>query len=279
MNVRPTERGVALLNALIILAVVSGVAAGVLRGGAEAQARLALMARSDQARELARLGELAGLEVLDADRENSTIDHLGEPWADPDWRFETGGGTVTLHVRDAQGRFDLGALKTPDAATVEHWTRLVEVLGGTDQDAALIAAAKPRAPSALFALTSLDPALAAALQDHVVVLPHPAPLNVNTATLENLMALAPGLGRADAHGLIENRPYDSVEAFRLAVARRLSPLAMEAFNRAALAVSSRYFVMESSATLDAGHAVTVSLIERRGGGKPPVRHWRLAAAP
>lgn len=108
----PPDRGVVLLNALVIISVVAAIAAALIRDDLEARNRYELMLRADQAHVYARAAETLTLRLLAMDSEANEIDHLGEAWAEGERTFDIEGAVLTGRIHDLQGRLNLNDLLT-----------------------------------------------------------------------------------------------------------------------------------------------------------------------
>ncbi|MGY3670869.1 type II secretion system minor pseudopilin GspK (plasmid) [Marinovum sp. KMM 9989] len=104
------DRGVVLLNALVVISVVAAIAAHLIREDLEARNRYELMLRSDQARVHARAAEALTLHLLALDRDANEVDHLGEAWAEADRVFDIEGAVLAGRVHDLQGRLNVNQL-------------------------------------------------------------------------------------------------------------------------------------------------------------------------
>ena len=132
-----TQRGVALITVLLVVAIVTVVCAGMIarqqlsiRGTAnQAQARQAwhyalggeALAQSILRRDLQASGEGTGLPA---------VDHLLEPWAmpQPAYDLDEGQGQVQVRIEDLAGRFNLNSLvqeQQPNAAALAQFRRLL----------------------------------------------------------------------------------------------------------------------------------------------------------
>jgi general secretion pathway protein K len=110
-----SERGVVLLNALIVIAVVAAIAANLIRSDLDARNRYELMLRSDQARVYALAAEALAIELLALDAKSSEIDYLGESWAETDRTFDIEGAILTGRIYDLQGRLNINrVLQKPE---------------------------------------------------------------------------------------------------------------------------------------------------------------------
>ncbi len=259
---RPAERGVALLNALIILAVVAGISAALLRSSGEAHGLLAMQINADRAVLGTKACEMRAHDLLRADLAASDTDHAGEQWAAPE-----------AMISDAQARFELRGLTTASAA----WQRLVAEMGGTGDQAQRMAAAAPRFPSALYRVPDIPIALVRRLEPHLIALPAPAGININTASRVVLQALAPRLQPADVDQIVAARPFGTVGGFVRMMERLLPPAAMAELRSHPLGVTSRFFLIDCRTRVEQSAARRVSLVERTPD--QIITHWRLDAMP
>jgi len=265
---RPAERGVALLNALIILAVVAGLAAGMMRASGQVHGLLMLGINADRARTALSWCDAAAEQRLSQDLVQSTTDHPGESWAERDWVIDRQGSTIAVGIEDAQGRFDLARIKS----RAGQWQRLVEALEGSPDEANQALEAGIGVPSQLYGVLGN----ARALQPFVVRLPQAMPLNVNTAKQPVLAALSPVLTERDVDRIRAARPFEDVAQFTALLSQRLPPDAMAALTQP-FSVASRFFLIECFVRHERSAARWVRLVERSDEGFKT--HWRLETAP
>lgn len=241
----PSQRGAALLAAMLTVALVATFAAGALWQqwksieveGAErqrTQARWLLTGALDWARVILREDARAG----DA---SAPTDHLAEPWAVPlqEARLSSflaalpdgTGNTVddekfarqvllSGSVSDLQGRLNVTNLlqgEQLDAKSAIAFERLFDALGVPPAQLSLLtqgllAAQKqssnsPLMPQRMGQLSwlGLSPQALHTLSPHVTVLPARTSVNVNTASVQVLHASVPGLSLSDAQRLVQQR--------------------------------------------------------------------------
>ena len=126
-----TQRGVALVTAIMIVAIAAAVAAKI--AFAHSLWFRQMENVSDRgATALLRRGALhwASVALLEDAAQNS-IDHLGEPWAQGLPVLPVEGGAIKVSIEDAQGRFNLNNLvqnNQPSAADVAIFQRLLAQL-------------------------------------------------------------------------------------------------------------------------------------------------------
>lgn len=136
--VRRSQRGVALITAVLIVALATILAVDVAFKGALDQRRSANLFGTDQAFEIALGAEALAAEGLKRDAQESQTDHLGEAWARPVvLPIDEGIGTVEGQLEDMQGRFNLNNLIFPDGTTnpdaVKQFERIL-VMAGIEAD-------------------------------------------------------------------------------------------------------------------------------------------------
>ena len=240
-----SQRGAALLAAMLTVALVATFAAGVLWQqwkaveveGAErqrTQARWLLTGALDWARVVLREDTRSG-DV------NAPTDHLAEPWAVPlqearlsnflaalpdgtgrtadDEKF---GQQALLSgaVNDLQGRLNVMNLlqgEQLDAKTVLAFERLFDALNLPPTQLSLLtqgllAAQRQNSQSPLMpqhvaqlSWLGLSPQVLQALSPHITLLPNRTPVNLNTANVHVLYASVPGLSLSDAQRLVHQR--------------------------------------------------------------------------
>ena len=219
-----TQRGVALLTALMILALAALLAYGLMQQGTVALDRAAGAQRGAQARALANgLFDYALIGLL-RDAADGPIDSRAEEWAKPLPPLPVPQGVVTGRLEDLNGRLNLNGF-AGNALQVEFTlntlTRLLEILkldpqiagriqdaidpddsnsaGGEDVD---FMSRRPasRAPnralqhfSELRHLPGLSAKDYALLSRHVCTISNDAKLNINTAEIPVLMSIDPGI--------------------------------------------------------------------------------------
>ena len=240
-----TQRGAALLAAMLTVALVAIFAAGALWQqwrtveveGAErqrAQARWLLTGALDWARVILREDARAG-DV------NSPTDHLAEPWAVPlqEARLSSflsalpdGTGNtaeddklaqqvlLSGQILDLQSRLNVTNLlvgEQLDAKTVIAFERLFDVLGVPPEQLSLLtrgllAAQRQSTSNALMpqrvgqlSWLGLSPQALQTLSPYITMLPTRTAVNLNTASVQVLYASVPNLSLADAQRLVAQR--------------------------------------------------------------------------
>ncbi len=240
-----SQRGAALLAAMLTVALVATFAAGALWQqwksieveGAErqrTQARWLLTGALDWARVILREDARAG-------NAGTPTDHLAEPWAVPlqEARLSSflaalpdgTGNTIddekfarqvllSGSVSDLQGRLNVTNLLQGDkldGKTVLAFERLFDALGVPPAQLSLLtqglltaqkqSSNSPLMPQRVGQLSwlGLSPQALQTLSPHITVLPTRTPVNLNTASVQVLYASVPSLSLSDAQRLVQQR--------------------------------------------------------------------------
>lgn len=306
---RHADTGVALLTALLVLALASVLAYGLLENAQRALSAASASARGQQARLMARGLEEFALSALNRDAlADPGVDHLGEAWAGmlPPLPFDR--GYLRARLVDLDGRLNLNALVredgSPDPTTQQRLERLLVTLelpaqlkftitDWIDPDAQALAGGaedldylreRPawrcpnRAltdPAELLGVRGLDPESWQRLRPFVSTLPRGALLNLNTAPWQVLASIAPGI-QADAMERLRpgGVPWRSVDDFRAALGGL--NLALAPGQEVGLGVASHFFLATADIELDGAGYQFQSLLER-SPGQLSVR-WRQRGA-
>ncbi len=235
MSANRSQRGLALISALMIVSLAGILAAGRMFSlQLESQASRTLM-ESSRARLIALGIEELAVEVLLADLLDGDTDHRGESWASGLGTMNVGLMRLTGSIEDMQGRFNVNNLVTVqgtvDWIAANQFRRMLRILGldetlavkvvdwvdsdnlpqqsGGAEDEAYTRLDPPyQAPnrpledvSELLAVEGFDAASFSVLAPHITALPltsGASPINLNTATEVVLMSLmeAPDQARA-----------------------------------------------------------------------------------
>ena len=235
MSANRSQRGLALISALMIVSLAGILAAGRMFSlQLESQASRTLM-ESSRARLIALGIEELAVEVLLADLLDGDTDHRGESWASGLGAMNVGLMRLTGSIEDMQGRFNVNNLVTVqgtvDWIAANQFRRMLRILGldetlavkvvdwvdsdnlpqqsGGAEDEAYTRLDPPyQAPnrpledvSELLAVEGFDAASFSVLAPHITALPltsGASPINLNTATEVVLLSLmeAPDQARA-----------------------------------------------------------------------------------
>lgn len=153
MSMRRSQRGVALITAVLIVALATILAVNVSFRGFLDQRRAATTFALDQAFEVAKGAEAWAADTLREDKAGgSREDHLAERWATPIPPLVVGGdgesevGELEGQLVDLQGRFNLNSLvkienqqMIRNEPAIAHFARLLEIVGLETKWAGMIA--------------------------------------------------------------------------------------------------------------------------------------------
>lgn len=299
MSPHGRQRGAALLLAMLVVTVVSTLAAGMVwLQWRSVQAEEADRARGQGLWILQGALDWARL-ILREDLRGSSIDHLGEPWAVPlqEARLSTflaGGRDVppdnpalsaflSGQITDAQSRFNLRnlAVDGPQGAAARRaLPRLCEAAGVSSEVASLLLdgaqrtwgssrqEARSGGQAALLAPQRLrdlgwwgvDAASIRRLEPWVVVLPRPTPLNLNTASAEVIAASVEGTDLPQAQRLVALRDRSPLRSLEQGLS--LLQLSGEAAAAAAVSVQSSFFLVQGRLRLGERLLEDRALVER-----------------
>ncbi|MDZ7643653.1 MAG: type II secretion system minor pseudopilin GspK [Woeseiaceae bacterium] len=299
---RGSERGVALITAMLIAALAGLVAANLAWDNALDVRRTMVLLARDQAVQVALGAESWVSNILRQDLEDTDTDHLGEIWASELPGLPIEGGEVFGAIEDLQGRFNLNNLVDNngviDEQALAQFRRLLQVLA-LDPRLAGIAAdwidadVEPSFPdgaedgiytgiippyrpgnvpltsaSELAALEGMDKAILDALLPHVTALPGHTSLNVNTATPAVLQSLDENMSSADVERLVSER-----ESAGFADVEQTFQSLVNAEMRRELDDSSRFFQLKVVVRIDTVRITLFSILQRtpRGDVAPIVR--------
>jgi general secretion pathway protein K len=307
---RRSERGAALLTAMLTVTLVATIASAALwQQWRQVEIETAERGRSQTTWMMTGALDWTRL-ILREDAisaQGAGVDHLGEPWALPvqesklstflsqDQQWREGDAEVFLsgQITDAQSRLnvmnllDNGQISVP---ALQRFGRLFERLNLPLQELqtlsrqlqAAAAAAKsaggspssarlmPQQTSQL-AWLGLSPGTLAALENFITVLPEATPVNLNTAPAEVLMASLPGLDLAQARQSVALRERGHWAS--LDAARQALGAAGQNLQAGQHDVQSRYFEVTGRMRIDDVVQVEQLLVKREGNQVNMV--WRV----
>lgn len=299
------QRGVALVTALMIVAIVAAIAAKIAFAH-QIWFRQMENVSDRGATDMLRRGALhwASVALLEDAAQNS-IDHLGEPWAQGLPTLPVDGGAIHVSVEDAQGRFNLNNLlqnNQPSPADVSVFQRLLLDLkldpllsnalidwmdadsnvtspgGAEDVDYLNLKTPYRAANQPLVSVDELrlvhgfDAKTVGVLLPFVTVLPagtHSA-INVNTASPELLAALT-GMDLPTAKRIADNRvatPMQNVSEF----AKQL-PAGTPAVKPGLADVKTDFFLITLDTSIGRLQRRTVALLQRSSAAKTTNWIW------
>lgn len=287
-----TERGAAVVSALLIAAIVATIGTTLL------VTQEFWIAQMDHLRDrqAARASLHAALHWARAnlydDRQRGVADHLGEAWAQnlPPIDFE--GARISGHIDDAQSRFNLNSLAPEGRADPDAIAAYEHLLSDLGLPAALAQAtadwldkdSETRPPggaessyyqalpsphrAADAPLVDVDellwvrghtPAIIAQLRPHVIALPTREPINVNTASAQVLAAVT-GLSLNETRQFVISREIEPVT--KLADLPTRLPVAAGEI-KPGLGIGSRYFIVHCRVRRGAADLGLSALLDRQ----------------
>lgn len=297
------EHGVAIVLAMGVVALAALAATAMIVSQSTWSRQVELAAGHAQAQLLIQTGLDWARAVLDGDLRSTNVDNLSEPWAQ--WLPPTPvlNGSLTGHIEDQQGKFNVNNLVKygrTNNAQLAYFRRLLSTLDlpttlagaladwiDTDsepqpQDGAedayylslqppYLAANQPLIDVAELALVrGFDDRVRARLRPFVTALPRFTSVNANTATPEVLAAVVDGLGLDDARALVAQRERVYFRTWS-DFFRELPPgLIVPTEN---ISVSSDYFIATIHVTINGAQAHGSALLGREEPGWPAIV-WR-----
>jgi general secretion pathway protein K len=304
MNAWPRrQRGIALLVALLTVALATILIAGLLDRGELAFARTRNALRGEQADAYAQGLESYAAQVLLKDLgDDPGTDTNSDIWASPLPPQEIPGGVISASARDLNGCFNLNNLASARNAStwLAIFRRLLNVRGVDPAVAdAVIGWLGSEADSSADAIDSYYLSLPvpyrsarrsfahvselrlvrgvgsdayARLAPYLCALPPDTRLNVNTASVPVLQALADNLSQAQAENLWQNgTAHWDIGAFKTQLRQLLSTPTLDPALDSVIGTVSTYFLARGDINLDGVPFTFYSLIERRGGADGGIR--------
>lgn len=291
------QRGVALITAVLIVALVTAAAVAMASKQQFDIRRTANIFNNDIAYQFALGAEDYARNVLEWDitKARSPNDHLGEDWAQ-DVAVPVEGTMLTGSVQDLHGRINLNSLLDangkPNVEMVKRFKHLLDLLGlnqdisqavldwidvdinpsfngGAEDDYYMLQTPPYRAANSLMVSVSelllvmgIDDETFQLLLPHVSALPNiNSNINVNTATAEVLASLAVTMTIADGEALIQARPatgFAKIADFTGQTLLTNHPT----FKNDFLDIKSEYFLVDAMAEFDESTAQLHSLVHR-----------------
>lgn len=290
-----TQRGVALITAIVVVAIATVIATYLTRDNYFSLRRSANVIEFDQARAYALGAESWAKTVLSEDRKDNNIDHLGEDWAVLLPVLPIQGGFIEGEIIDLQGRLNLNALLVNndiDPNMQNRFALLWQAFGQPEES--LIALAdwtdadiEPRnengaeddyylgltpsyragnqpmvSSSELRLVKGINPDSLNELLPYLAALPEFTTINVNTAPIAVLQSL--GMSQEQAESVAEARidtPFESVDEFI-----RYPDIYDDALSTAHLGVNSQYFLVRSTVELNRQRLTLYSVLFRDQNG-------------
>jgi general secretion pathway protein K len=291
MRKKITNRGVALITAMLITALASLVAANLAWDNALDVRRTMVQLNNDQAVQVALGAESWVVSILHQDLQDSETDHLGEIWAMELPGFPIEGGDVNGTIIDLQGRFNINNLIDEngevEAKSLERFRRLLEALEIDPRFAGLAAdwidrnadASFPdgaedsiytgilppyrsanqflTSASELAALEGMDRQSFKLLRPHITALPGRTNVNVNTATGAVLRSLDENMSAADVEGLIAERESAGFGDIQTAFSSLVTPIVLNTLEE-----KTSFFQLKVVVRIDTVRVTLYSLLQR-----------------
>jgi len=281
MSMPRSQRGTALIIALLVLAIAATAAAAMVESQDFGQRALQAERDYEQARWMLRGGMHWARYILFEDARSGSADHRRELWASGLPPTDVQLGSLAGEIGDQQALFNLnnvlrgGKISPPHVAALG---RLLAALGRRSELADAIAAAMeaghPLADIAqLTGMRAMDPDTLARLQRYATALPRPTPVNVNTAPPEVLVAVVEGLTLPEAQALARRLAAEPVrrrEEFQARLREGLS------FNAEDVSVGSQFFMVHGHARVGGADLRMQALLQRMGTGLPAIV-WQRAS--
>jgi len=302
---RPRQRGAAVIVAMLIVALAAIAASGFMFRSQLEWRKLENASDLDQARWILRAAEQWGATVLMDDARNSSVDHLGEAWAQELPPVEAEGYEIAGRIEELDGRFNLNNLVSGgqiNQGQLAMFQRLLTVLrlppelaediadwldddteplheGGAESAYYLalappyMAADRPLASvDELIQVRGMNKDILEQLRPYVSVLPSGSRVNVNTASAEVLAAQVASLTLEEAHAVAAKRDrawFRDIGEFQRALPQGLSSGA------GMVAVGSQYFMVRARARHNRVMVGSRALF-RRNGTELPAILWRAS---
>ena len=298
------QKGMAVVVAILLIALATSASALMLSRQDLWSRQVENLATRAQADIVARAGIQAMLQVMMNNPVSENLQEIRAGAATAMTALAVKGVTLNLVFTDAQANFNLNNLVRGDQASepdVQAFRLLLTAanlapdlvnavideidsdsearLPGGAEDLDYLAMDPPRRAANrpmtdathLVRLKGYTPDAVSLLLPYVTALPEPTLINVNSASAEALMALAPGLDMETAKQLVaarEKTPFADTNAFRTQL-----PAGVTMTSIIPVGVTSRYFVVVSSARAGRIEVTYQALIGRQGAAQTGVI-WR-----
>ncbi len=288
--------------AILVVALATTAATALISRQALDVQRTGNLVEGDQAWAYVKGGEAWARMILRRDLQENQTDSPKDDWAQLPPPIAVPGGFLAGNIEDLQGRFNLNNLVTSDGKTdpqaMEFLQRLLlelELDAGIaqaiadwidpDVEARAPAGAEddfyaglsppyrtPNRPMAdvseLRLVRGVTPEVYDKLAPHVIALPEPTPININTAPAAVVAAASTRLPAdlvAEVLAQRENKPFENVADFfkdSRITALKLDPKVQQAFS-----VDSHYFLVRVEARIGHGRAASNTMLQRLQDGR------------
>lgn len=280
------QSGIALLSAILVVLVASAIVVSITHQEAFSIRKTSRILLMDQARLYALgLEDWARL-FLSKDRQDSSIDHLGEDWAMGIPGLPIEGGFLSGYLEDEQGKFNLNNLLGSEES-LNRFNRLCNNLNvdttfvpalldwlDEDFDVRYPDGAEENYPtyrvanremvdiSELLLVNNVTPEIYQRLKPHITALPSGTYMNVNTMSETIFLSLGDNL---NADAFIEARENEEFSDLQNLIERLQIPLV-----EAGLSVSTDYFSAHGQVTLGEQVLFFNTLIHRDSEGNTAI---------
>lgn len=268
------QSGVAILLAMSVVAFAALAAMAMVVVQSTGARRLELRHDHAQALLMTRAGMDWARAVLGDDSRASPVDHLGEPWAIQLPPVPVENGSLSGHIEDQQGKYNLNNIVRNGEVNplqLASFQRLLDILALPETLADTLASYGLLGDVAELAqVDGYNNTVRARLRPYVTALPQFTAVNVNTASPEVLAALINGLALDDARTLTAQRErgfYGTPADFF-----NLLPANLVVANEN-IAVNSRYFMVAMKATIREAEAKGSALLFREQPAVSLSNHW------
>ncbi len=293
-----TQRGAALITAMLIVAIAVSVSAALVARQELDIRRSGNLLHEGQATLYWRGVENWAAQILGRDAEDTEFDHPGQAWGQTPPAMPVDGGAIEGRLIDMHGFFNLNSLLDPggepNEAAVEVFQRLLINLGLSDDIAIAVLDwldrdQQPRFPGGaednhylgqdtpyrtadrlmhsvteLRLVAGVDREAWALLRPHVAALPGNTAINVNSAGVDVLAALADNLDPGQLERLVEKRENEAYESVRDFLAH--DAFAGQEIEAGLLTVNSDYFMIHARITVGQFRSELYSLLHRQQNG-------------
>lgn len=289
------QRGVALITALLIVALVVIIATSLLEKQHLMTRRTANHLQQDQAYLYALGAENWALKILNKDRQQNNVDHLGEMWAKQLPPAFVSGGQLTGKLNDEQGKFNINNLldneNKPSPENIQRFEKLLKQLnlptnlvtqtldwidpdsntqmnGAEDNEYGLqkipyrTGNTRFQSVEELRLLLGMKEEYFKTLSPHITALPSVTPINLNTTNEIILRSMVENLPESAAKELLEKAhkgTYKTIDDFL-----KENVLNNLKVDMKGLGVASDYFRLETTVTIGESSMVLESLLQRDG---------------
>lgn len=282
------DRGIALINALLLLAAMSSVAILLLQRAEQTHSRQRNQHDVAQVKAYLDAMESQIRMVLDADSNQGNFDHFKEDWAQLEFDLPIERGTVRAQLTDLNGRLNLHwltaevgfakpaleyiitdiSLPTTLSDRILDW--ISEGGPSASNASSSVPKIKPRggAPvimDELLAITSLTPQIFERIEPYFTSIEAEPSININTASRRLLRGIFQNIAPATIDKLLSERsskPFEDIDDVTLWFSENTSETEFESLDLSPLVIHSNWFQAQISATLNSTRLTRRVIFER-----------------